>query len=151
MESYFSWELKNSLFPNRRMYWNPVTISKVLSESNMIRNRFDKLLRVLDFNNNAFQKNPGEVGYNCLFKLQTIIDHFRPAFSTSVIPKTMLAVDEMMVAFKGRDKLKVYMPNKIWSPAGVSGYVYNFEIVDKHDRKGASVGETVVRGIRERG
>ena len=95
------------------MYWNPVTISKVMSESNMIRNRFDKLLRVLDFNKSAFQKSPGEVGYNCLFKLQTIIDHFRPVFSRSVIPETMFAVDEMMVAFKGRDKLKVYMPNKI--------------------------------------
>ena len=91
-------------FPNRRMYWNPVTLSKVISESNMTRNRFDELLRVLHFNNNAFQKNPGEVGCNCLFKLQPIIDHFRHVFSTSVIPETMLAVDEMMVAFKGRQK-----------------------------------------------
>ena len=74
------------------MYWNPVTLSKVISESNMTRNRFDELLRVLHFNNNAFQKNPGEVGYNCLFKLQPIIDHFRHVFSTSVIPETMLAV-----------------------------------------------------------
>ena len=79
-------------FPNRKMYWNPVTLSKVISESNMTRNRFDELLRVLHFNNNAFQKNPGEVGYNCLFKLQPIIDHFRHVFSTLVIPETMLAV-----------------------------------------------------------
>ena len=124
----------------------------------MTRNRFDELLRVLHFNNNAFQKNPGEVGYNCLFKLQPIIDHFRHVFSTSVIPETMLAVDEMMVAFKGRHKLKVYMPAKptkwgykIWSLAGVSGYVYNFEIVGEHDRKGAPVGEKALKGIGESG
>ena len=92
-------------FPNRRMYWNPVKLSKVISESNMTRKRFDELLRVLHFNNSTFQKNPGEVGYNCLFKLQSIIDHFRHVLSTSVIPEPMLAVDEMMVAFKGRHKL----------------------------------------------
>ena len=145
-------------FHNRRMYWNPVTLSKVISESNMTRNRFDELLRVLHFNNNTFQKNPGEVGYNCLFKLQPIIDHFRHVFSTSGIPETMLAVDEMMVAFKGRYKLKVYLPAKpakcgykLWSMAGVSGYFYNFEIVGEHDKKGSPVAETAVKCIGESG
>ena len=145
-------------YPNRRTYWNPVILSKVISESKMTRNRFDELLRVLHFNNNAFQKNPGEVGCNCLFRLQPIIDHFRHVFSTSVVPETMLVVNEMMVAFKGRHKLKVYMPAKatkwgykIWSLASVSGYVYNFEIVGEHDRKGAPVGEKTVKGIGESG
>ena len=85
---------------------------------------------MLHFYSNALQKNPGEVGYNCLFKLQPIIYHFRHVFSTSVIPETMLAADEMMVAFKGRHKLKVYMPAKptklgykLCSLSGVSGYV----------------------------
>ena len=66
----------------------------------------------------------------------------------------MPAVDEMMVAFKGRHKLKVYMPRKptnwgykIWSLAGASVYVYNFEIVGDHDRKGALVGERAVKVI----
>ena len=68
----------------------------------------------------------------------------------------MAAVDEMMVAFKGRHKLKVYMQAKpakweykIWSLAGVSGYDYNSEIVGEHDRKGAPVGEKAVKGIGE--
>ena len=145
-------------FPNRRMYWNPVTLSKVISESNLTRNRFDELLRVLHFNNNAFQRNPGEVGCKWLFKLQPIIDHFRQVFSTLVTPETMLVVDEMMIAFKGRHKLKVYMPAKpikwgykIWFLAGVSGYVYNFEIVGEHDKKGAPAGEKSVNGIGESG
>ena len=146
-------------FPNRKMYWNPVTFFKVISESNMTRNRFDELLRVLHFNNKAFQKNPGEVGANCLFKPQPIIDHFHhDFFSTSVIPGTMLAVDEMMVAFKARHKLKVYMPAKptkwgykVCSLTGISGYFYNFEIVGEHDRKGAPVGEKAVKGIGESG
>ena len=70
----------------------------------------------------------------------------------------MLVVDEMMVAFKGRHKLKVHMTAKptkwgykIWSLAGVSGFVYNYEIVGEHDRKGAPVGETAVKGIGESG
>ena len=57
----------------------------------------------------------------------------------------MAAVDEMMVAFKGRHKLKVYMQAK----PGVSGYDYNSEIVGEHGRKGAPVGEKAVKGIGE--
>ena len=41
----------------------------------------------------------------------------------------------MMIAFKCRHALKVYMPNKptkwgykLWCRAGVSGYVYAFEV-----------------------
>lgn len=69
----------------------------------------------------------------------------------------MLAVDEMMVAFKGRHQLKVYMPAKpmqwgyIWAMAGVSGYVYNFEIVGENGKKGAPAGEAMVKGIGESG
>ena len=37
------------------------------------------------------------------------------------------------------------------SLAGVLSYVYNFEIFDKHDRKGAPAGETAVKGIGENG
>ena len=40
---------------------------------------------------------------------------------------------------------------KIWSLAGVSGFVYNYEIVGEHDRKGAPVGEIAVKGIGESG
>ena len=34
---------------------------------------------------------------------------------------------------------------------GLSGYVYNFEIVSEHDRKGAPVGQKAVKGIGESG
>ena len=56
-------------FPNRRIHWNTVTLQKVISESNITQKRFDELLRVFHFNNKAFQKDPGEVGYDFLFKL----------------------------------------------------------------------------------
>ena len=40
---------------------------------------------------------------------------------------------------------------KIWSLVGVSSYVYNFEIVGEHDRKGAPVSERATKGIGKSG
>ena len=70
----------------------------------------------------------------------------------------MLATDGIMAAFKGRHKLKVHMPAKptkwgyyTWSLAGVLDYAYNLETVGEHDRKGALVDETLVKGRGESG
>ena len=48
----------------------------------------------------------------------------------------MQAIDKMMVPFKGQHGVKQYMPKKpckggyrIWCRAGMSGYVYDFEVV----------------------
>ena len=145
-------------FPNRRLYWSPVTESKVISSAKLTRNRFEEILRVLHFNDNSLQGNPGDPNYNTLFKLQPIIDHLRDRFSTVVTAETMVAVDEMMIAFKGRHRLKCYMPQKptkwgykLWSLAGVSGYVYNFEVVGENGTKGPPAGEQIIEGIGETG
>ena len=68
----------------------------------------------------------------------------------------MLALDEMMVVFKGCHKLKLLPAKpkwryKIWSLAGVSGYVQKFKIAGEHDKKGASVVEAAVKGIGQSG
>ena len=68
----------------------------------------------------------------------------------------MVVVDEMMVAFKGRLKLQCYMLQKptkseykLWLLAGVSGYVFNFEIVGENGVKGPPPGELVINGVSE--
>lgn len=120
--------------PNRRMYWSPKTRIDAVAET-MPRNRFDDILRILHFNDNSKQKGIGEEGYNKLFKIQPITDHLRGKFKGVVLPETYHAIDEMMIAFKGHHSLKMYMPKKptkwgykLWVRAGVSGYVYDFEI-----------------------
>ena len=75
------------------------------------------IVTIINNNNNnnnriliiTLSKKTWRIGCNCLVKLQPNIDHFCHVFSTSIIRKTMPAVDEMMVAFKDCHKLKVSM------------------------------------------
>ena len=68
----------------------------------------------------------------------------------------MVAVDEIMVAFKVRHKLKCYTSQtptkwgyKLWSLPGVSGYIYNFEIVGENGAKVRSPAEPIISGVGE--
>jgi len=117
--------------PNRRMYWGRQTSIPIISSS-MPRNRFDELVAIPD----------GQDGYNRLHKIQPIIDHFRGKFTEIAVPETHQAIDEMMVPFKGHHGAKMYMPKKpvkwgykIWCRAGISGYVYDFEVIGGKDAK----------------
>ena len=78
----------------------------------MTRNRFEDIVSILHFNDNKKVVAEGQDGHNKLHKIQPLIDHFKTVFSNSVIPETYQAIDEMMVPFKGRDELKMYMPKK---------------------------------------
>ena len=69
------------------------------------------------------------------------MDYIREKFFEVVIPETHVAVDEQVVPFKGASSLKRYLPKKpkkwgykLWALAGVSGYVFTFE-VDGENRK----------------
>ena len=102
------------------MYWAKSTCVPAISET-MSRNRFEDVLRVLHFNDNALHKERGEPGYNRIYKLQPLIDKLRKNFKEKVLPETYHAIDEMMVAFKGRHGLKQYMQKKTQSGATSSG------------------------------
>ena len=72
-----------------------------------------------------------------------MIDQFRKVSSQSAIPETEQAFDEMIIPFKGQHGCKQYMPKKpskwgykLWCRAGISGYVYDFEVVGSPDAKG---------------
>ena len=78
----------------------------------MNRNPFEEILSILHFNYNRKNNPPSDLAFNKLFKIQPLIDHFRKAFSQSVISETELATDEMMMPFKGQHACKQYVPNK---------------------------------------
>ena len=127
---------------NRRMYWGSSTAVPIISES-MTRNRFEDIFSILHFNDNEKVAAEGQDGHNKLHKIQPLIDHFKIVFSNSVIPSTSQANNEMMVPFKEYHGLKMYKPKKpvkwwykIWSCAGISGYVYGFEVLGGKDAKG---------------
>lgn len=78
-----------------------------------------------------------------MFKVKPFLDHCRNKFTQAVSPETYQAIDEMMVPFKEKHKAKVYMPKKpvkwgckLWSRAGISGYVYDFEVCGERKAKG---------------
>ncbi|CAB4042187.1 Hypothetical predicted protein [Paramuricea clavata] len=114
----------------------------------MNRNRFEEILSFLHFNNNQeVATDPANPNYDKLFKLKPLIDHFRTVFKGLVTAETMQCINEMMVPFKGRHGAKQYMPKKpckwgykFWCRAGMSGYVYDFEILGSQEAKGPPPG-----------
>ena len=109
----------------------------------MTRNCFEDIVSILHFNDNEKVAAEGQNGHDKLHKIQLLVDHYKKMFSNSVIPATYQANNEMMVQFKGYHGLKMYKPKKlvkwwykIWSCAGISGYVYGFEVLGGKDAKG---------------
>ena len=125
--------------PNRRIYWGTFTNVPVISET-MTRNRFDEILSILHFNDNNLASPSTLPDHNKLHKIQPVIEFFNARFSEVVFPETNEAVDEMMIPFKGKHSVKMYMPKKpvkwgykLW---GISVYVYEFDVLGGKGIKG---------------
>nr|XP_004209154.1 piggyBac transposable element-derived protein 2-like [Hydra vulgaris] len=132
--------------PNRRMYWSSSTRNELIASA-MTINRFDEIMSILHFNDNNKMPDKDSSNYNKCYKVQPLIDHFRYIFSTLVNPETEMSIDEQVVPFKGAHSLKRYLPKKpkkwgykIWARAGISGYVYDFEIEGGIGTKGPPPG-----------
>jgi hypothetical protein len=129
--------------PNRQMYWSNKTLVPLIV-NNMTHNRFEEILSTLHFNNNAMAcTDPADAKYAKLFKLKPLIDHLRKVFKGSLCPEIMQSIDEMMIPLKRRHGAKQYMPKKptkwgykLWCRAGISGYIYDFEVIGSPDAKG---------------
>ena len=120
--------------PQRRMYWSYKTRVDLIASSMSI-NRFEEIVSVIHFNDNNKLPNRNSPLYNKCFKVQPLIDQFRAKFSLLAIPETYMSVDEQIIPFKGAHSLKRYLPKKpkkrgykMWAMAGISGYVYDFEV-----------------------
>ena len=112
----------------------------------MTQNRFDEILSKLHFNDNTTAFPATSPHHNKLHKIQTIANHFKSKFKDTIAPETFQATDEMMVPFKGKHRAKMYMPKKptmwgykLWCRAGISGYLYDFEVVGGMGPTGTTV------------
>ena len=99
----------------------------------MSRNRFESILRTVHFVNNL-SISEDDKKQDRLWKIRPWLSILREKFLT-VTPEEHHAVDEIMVAFKGKSLMRQYMPNKphkwgfkIWGRSGVSGYLYDFDV-----------------------
>ncbi|PNF34306.1 hypothetical protein B7P43_G15809, partial [Cryptotermes secundus] len=78
----------------------------------MVRDRFIHILRLLHFENNEAPPNRYDPEYDRLWKIRTIFDNLNNKFCELYNPAERLAVDEVIVLFKGRVIFRQYIPKK---------------------------------------
>ena len=78
----------------------------------MPRDRFEVILSFLHWANNDDHVPRGQDGHDRLFKIRPLIDLLVPKFGQLFYPRKELALDEMTIAFKGRNTMKHYNKNK---------------------------------------
>lgn len=120
-------------YPRVRLYW----ISDQALRMNLIAdsisvNRFEQLLRFLHFSDNTelSSDNPDK-----LKKIRPFLDKLQRNFLAAAESEEYQAIDEQIIPLKGRLGIKQYLPKKpkkwgikVWVRAGISGYMYRFEI-----------------------
>ena len=112
-------------------YFGNVGIKKV-----MPRKRFQEVSNFLHFHDSLLEVARGNPGHDKLFKVRPVLTYVRSKFETNFSPTKNIAVDEGMVAFRGRFSFRQYMPAKptkygikVWMAADSSnGYVLNFDV-----------------------
>ena len=78
----------------------------------MVRDRFFHILRFLHFENNEAPPNRDDPEYDRLWKIRQIFNSLNSKFCELYHPSEHLAVDEVIVLFKGRVVFRQYIPKK---------------------------------------
>ena len=95
---------------NSCLYWSSLLQCPLVCET-MTRNRWEEIKAHLHCNDNSNLSSREEDKYDKLFKVRPLITHLQKKFREIPMPQ-MLCVDEQMVPYKGRSRLKQYMPSK---------------------------------------
>lgn len=114
-----------------RDYWSTNPIFKNdIAPNTMSRNRFEVLLRMWHFSDNA-ESAEGDR----LHKVQPLVDKFLNKFQSAFTPGEVFCIDETLVPFQGRLVMKQYIPNKahkygikIFKLCSDRGYTWNLKI-----------------------
>ena len=125
--------------PSVRQYWSgDVLYQTPLYSMVMTRPRFEAIRKCLHYSDNAACPPRGDPAYDRLYKIRPVIDHFGAKFMEAYVPGREVAVDESLVAFKGRLSFRQYIPTKR-ARYGVklykicestSGYTYKFRVYE---------------------
>lgn len=120
-------------YPNVRSYWGKYSLEPVRQA--MTRHRFEEIRTRLHFNDNSAAVAKGVSGYDRLFKVRPLIEHFNEKFS-SIPMRHRACVDEQMCPTKMQgNPTRQYMPakphkwgSKLFSLCDSAGFCYAFEI-----------------------
>ncbi len=146
--------------PASRMHWSK-ELRNGLVPAAMSRDRFKEISSYIHLSDNALQPARGDPDYDRLFKVRQFLSNLSAHFADLAEIEEILSVDEMMIPYKGRLALKVYMKNKpskwgvkVFALAGQTGYVYRFnisgdKIIVEEEEVGIEVsGRTVLNLVR---
>uniref|UniRef100_A0A2H8TXQ0 PiggyBac transposable element-derived protein 2 n=1 Tax=Melanaphis sacchari TaxID=742174 RepID=A0A2H8TXQ0_9HEMI len=145
-------------YPNVRMYWSSLPGMRMdLIANNMTVNRFSEIKRFLHFANNESKPNSNDPSSDKYWKLRPILCMLHDSFHVAATPEENVAIDEMMVPFKGRSSQKQYLKSKpkkwgfkVWVMANSDGYVNCFELYQGASNTSIKlhygpIGDTVIR------
>jgi hypothetical protein len=134
--------------PRTELYWSS-TFGHPLITALFSRDRFKQLLRffrVTPPDEAAAERNP-------LPHVRSLAAKLNASFAAHFTPSQHLALDEAMVAFKGRSPIKQYIPSKphkwgykIWCLAS-EDYLLHFEVYEGKERP-SPLGATVDTALR---
>ena len=94
--------------PRLDLYWDSrESVGDAFFKKTMARDRFQLILRFLHFSNNATGNKEDK-----LYKLRPVLDHLLSKFQELYSPHRELALDEGMMAWRGRLQFRCYLPNK---------------------------------------
>jgi len=99
----------------------------------MTQDRCLHILHFLHFANNSQRPDKGKE-YDRLWKLRTVFDKLNEAYAKFCNPSDHLAVDVVIVKFKGRVIFRQYIPKKkcfsikIYKLCNESGYMYDMRV-----------------------
>ena len=129
--------------PRTELYWSE-TFGHPLITSLFSRDRFKQLLRffrVVALDEAAVARDP-------LSHIRSLAVRLNASFAAHFTPQQRLALDEAMVAFKGRAKIKQYIPSKphkwgykIYCLAS-DDYLLHFEVYEGKEERRSEEGST---------
>jgi hypothetical protein len=135
-------------------YWSRDPMSHAPFYSRVIRhNRFFHILWFLHFENNedAPDRNRGE--YDMLWKLRRVFDYLNARFAKVYIPTEQLAIDEIIVKFKGNVVFCQFIPKKrkrfgikLYKLCDSLGYTYDMKVYLGKQREDAAGNVTATHG-----
>lgn len=101
-----------SKLPNTKMHWSKkLTPLTNFAAEVMSRDRFHFIKSNIHLADNTGAAPPGHPNYDPMYKVRPLINHLREKFQKIPLDQN-ICIDEQMVPYKGKTKLKQYIPNK---------------------------------------
>ena len=123
--------------PEYSMYWSTDDRLRVSGIADVMgKNRYEKVHQYFHLSDSTLAVPRGQPGYDPLYKVRHLINHFRTTSKSLYTPCTALSIDEAMIAYTGRLQFKQYIKAKptpwgikVWCIADPSnGYMLDVDV-----------------------